>query len=118
MRGNHPSENRQRKQNFCQPVRLVVPAMSWSALLLTVFIAIALAAAIICSVENWTRWEPTLAKWGWLGTLILAVPYLWIVFDGWGRGETTRTVVFGIGTILLLTLALVDYRRTHRPSGK
>jgi hypothetical protein len=91
--------------------------MSWSALLISALLAIALAAAIIISVQNWSRLAPALARWGWLGTLLLAVLHLWMAYDGWIRGEATRTAAFGIGTILFLTFGIVEYRRSFRQSG-
>lgn len=91
--------------------------MSWSALLITALVAIALAAVVTISVQNWSRLEPALARWGWLGTLLVAVLHLWMTYDGWICGETTRAAVFGIGAILFLTFGIVEYRRTRRQSG-
>lgn len=92
--------------------------MSWPALLITALVATALAAAIIISVENWTHLEPALTRWGWIGALMIAAINLWMAFDRWVSGETTKATIFGMGSILLLTIALVEYRRTRQQSGR
>jgi hypothetical protein len=56
--------------------------MTWSALFISSLLAIGLAAAIIISVQNWSRLAPALARWGWLGTLLLAVLHLWMAHGG------------------------------------
>lgn len=91
--------------------------MSWSALLITALVAIALAAAITISVQNWNCLEPALAMWGWLGTLLIAVLQLWMAYDGWTRDDSTRTAVFGIGAVVLSMLGIAEYRRTRRQTG-
>jgi hypothetical protein len=91
--------------------------MSWSALLKPALVAIALAAAITISVQNWNRLEPALAMWGWLGTLLVAVLQLWMAYDGWTRGDNTRTAVFGIGAVVLSMVGIAEYRRTRRQTG-
>lgn len=91
--------------------------MTWSALFISSLLAIGLAAAIIISAQNWSRLAPALARWGWLGTLLLAVLHLWMAYEGWILGETTRAAVFGIGAILFLTFGIMEYRRTRRQSS-
>jgi len=90
--------------------------MTWSVLFISSLLAIGLAAVIIISVQNWSRLAPALARWGWLGALLLAVLHLWMAYEGWIRVEITRVAVFGIGAILFLIFGIVEYKRTRRQS--